>query len=1515
MQTIAHPRPTPGQPRLLPGKPASPPPGHPGRLARTLKTWIALSFLLLGAGLNTLVAANLLTNPGFEAGQTGWSNPNLVRGGTSEVIIAPTLAHSGNNCISNNNPAGWSSAEQGDSMGGWSTGVSLPISDAKYYQLAAWVKVPGASTTPQAITLRYRFEPSGARVDVGTRTVTTESWTLLETGWIQPPAGSTFMSYWEVHSLNNGVIFYADDCALNESDPYTITGKVVDGSNAGVDGATVTAYSGAAIAPSTTTAGGGFYTLTFPPTPGTWSVRASTPGYKGSVSVVVAASSTPAPNLALAADPNFDPTLILSAASSAIPLVGLVWPTTEPASGIMAPLGTPGVQSFGGVQWEKNVADGPGYLFGTYTDPIPVNGASIVAVAKPKRMPSNNWDSIVDVFYNRLVLGIRNDTGVVNVWRNGTLDFSTAAIPDGQVTVLSLVVQPTGEYKVWVNGVEIMNVTTTSDMTSLVPNVPGAYANAINVGRNNADTWTTFNGNIGDVYLYNTALDDAKRVALQNSLLTKFITNATLSYTINASAGANGSISPVGATSVVQGYDQTYTITGNAGFVVSSVLVDGVSVGAVTSYTFSNVAANHTIAATFVAMPPQTITATSGPNGAINPLGAVSVAAGGDQTFTITPNSGYAVSSVVVDGVSKGEIYSYTFPFVVAPHTISVTFRALSMNIPKAGQIIFSVVTDSLPGDALPTGNWATYVPSGKSLAVIGGNPPPSVEVIGGIKWEKNVAATVGGPDNGFQWPGGGAGGAYTSAIYCTGASIVVVAKPLIDANLTGPWDSLVDVFYDRLVLGIKNDTGEIVVRYAGGPATYGPAIPYDQPTVLSMVVQPDGSYKVWANTALVMTGSGAPLTSLVPGGAAHEKYINLGRNQPDGWTAFNGNIGDAFLYQTALTATEREQLEGILMTKFGAPLPPVFKWKGPNLGNWSVAANWNSAVPSSGNTAVFSDSAGSGANVLIDTPAMVGGVLFNNLVPNSTLLSSGGNSLTFDNGINAAMVTVDAGSHSINAPIIATTKLQKIGAGTLTLGGTNTSASAGLQAAEGTLVLAGESNTYGMSGQIGLDVYNGAEARIITATTLPDGSGTHVANNGRMAITGTYVTSGADQIIGAGDHGGGPGTVTLSGTGSWTHSGSGVFVIGNNVPANTGKVIVNDNALLSRPGNPLWLAVGWDGGSTGIIEQNGGTVMPVQTAENWRNSYGPGIMLGQWADTPCHATYSLNGGVLQTPSIGSVAWDGGANKVVDPSTKGSTAVINLNGGVVKASASDLTDTDAIEEGTAHLIFNTTHTWVQAGGAKIDTDGQMNSIAVSLEHDASGPAVDGGLTKMGLGTLTLLKASTYTGPTKVQAGILACSLAAALGGGAVDISAGAKLQLTYVGTRAVAQLTFNGGAAEPAGTYGATGSGAAHIDDVHFTGTGTLTVGPAPTPVLSSSAITMSGGVASLSFPTVAGYKYRLVYKDVLTAAAWQPVIAAPNNPAPEGWSAPSTGSPMTINDAGTAGQPQRFYRVQSAIP
>ena len=74
-----------------------------------------------------------------------------------------------------------------------------------------------------------------------------------------------------------------------------------------------------------------------------------------------------------------------------------------------------------------------------------------------------------------------------------------------------------------------------------------------------------------------------------------------------------------------------------------------------------------------------TIKATAGTGGAISPSGNVSVRGGRDQTFTITPDQGYTVSDVKIDGESVGAVTSYSFENVRKAHTIAVSFATIKI--------------------------------------------------------------------------------------------------------------------------------------------------------------------------------------------------------------------------------------------------------------------------------------------------------------------------------------------------------------------------------------------------------------------------------------------------------------------------------------------------------------------------------------------------------------------------------------------------------------------------------------------------------------------------------------------------------------------------------------------------------------------------------------------------------------------------------------------------------------------
>ena len=151
------------------------------------------------------------------------------------------------------------------------------------------------------------------------------------------------------------------------------------------------------------------------------------------------------------------------------------------------------------------------------------------------------------------------------------------------------------------------------------------------------------------------------------------LTVTTETFTITATAGEGGTISPSGDVVVNSGASQVFTITPSEGYEIADVLVDSVSVGAVESYLFENVTADHTIDASF-ALQPFTITATAGAGGSIEPSGDVVVNSGASQAFTITPGTGYEIADVLVDSVSVGAVESYLFENVTADHTIDASF-------------------------------------------------------------------------------------------------------------------------------------------------------------------------------------------------------------------------------------------------------------------------------------------------------------------------------------------------------------------------------------------------------------------------------------------------------------------------------------------------------------------------------------------------------------------------------------------------------------------------------------------------------------------------------------------------------------------------------------------------------------------------------------------------------------------------------------------------------------------------
>ena len=179
--------------------------------------------------------------------------------------------------------------------------------------------------------------------------------------------------------------------------------------------------------------------------------------------------------------------------------------------------------------------------------------------------------------------------------------FGTGAATEPTVTGIAIKTQPTLTYTegdtLDLTGL-VLTVTYSDGSTKEVPydatdmafTITGgtaiAHGAALSVADHNGKTITV-------TYQGQAAATNALTVTAKQS------GGGTTRYTITASAGEGGAISPSGSVQVVRGGDKTFTITPGEGYEIADVLVDGESVGAVSSYTFENVRARHTIEAVF----------------------------------------------------------------------------------------------------------------------------------------------------------------------------------------------------------------------------------------------------------------------------------------------------------------------------------------------------------------------------------------------------------------------------------------------------------------------------------------------------------------------------------------------------------------------------------------------------------------------------------------------------------------------------------------------------------------------------------------------------------------------------------------------------------------------------------------------------------------------------------------------------------------------------------------------------
>jgi fibronectin-binding autotransporter adhesin len=222
-------------------------------------------------------------------------------------------------------------------------------------------------------------------------------------------------------------------------------------------------------------------------------------------------------------------------------------------------------------------------------------------------------------------------------------------------------------------------------------------------------------------------------------------------------------------------------------------------------------------------------------------------------------------------------------------------------------------------------------------------------------------------------------------------------------------------------------------------------------------------------------------------------------------------------------------------------------------------------------------------------------------------------------------------------------------------------------------------------------------------------------------------------------------------------------------------NLTVRDNASVAMAGCSI--GGGKTGGSVTITVQNNGVL-----------SLGTNVDLHDIANSAAISTLRLNGGTFLV---------GGFTKTLASYTN----IIDFNGGVLQASTNNASFLPS---------FSPSTNAVQAGGAIINDGGYAITIVGPLMHDPSlGTTADGGLTKLGAGTLTLGSfvagvQQTYTGPTAILGGALILT-SGITNSAAVYVAPGALLNLVTPFTLASGHKLWGGGALSGGVTIGSGG--------------------------------------------------------------------------------------------------------------
>ncbi len=489
---------------------------------------------------------------------------------------------------------------------------------------------------------------------------------------------------------------------------------------------------------------------------------------------------------------------------------------------------------------------------------------------------------------------------------------------------------------------------------------------------------------------------------------------------------------------------------------------------------------------------------------------------------------------------------------------------------------------------------------------------------------------------------------------------------------------------------------------------------------------------------------------------------------------------------------------------------PPQWNGGSASDSNWSDPANWNGTTIFSGNSLGFSGN--NRLNNTNDTPAdtQYSDIIFspgagaftlngNPIVPVGNFVNLSGNPQTINLGLDFNTgFTLDGGTggltigggltNTATAPTRTTITLSGIGTLTNLLastdpGGTNTIAMTS-SAANWTLMDNASSTqiTVPWSFDIRAGTFNFG-----TASSAPKLSSTSI--NGLPQDNEVGIVSGS----------------------------SGTFNMVNGTLTTIARLntatVVNSTGIVNQVGGTLNIGQQFQGANGGaaneqsIVNVSGGTMnIGNGTGQFYNASRGFGSLTVSGTGAVDCGTLDISRSIL-SGTIGVVNLNTGgtitcsrvgtatANQLA--TATGSTATFNFDGGTLRASGNAAN----FFQGSTVPPVIPVNTILKAGGAIIDDSGFAISILEPLQHDSNlGGTLDGGLNKLGAGTVTLTATNTYTGSTLVNNGTLAVN--GLLGFSAVTVQSGG----TLAGTGGVTNATINAGGAISPGGAGAIGT-------------------------------------------------------------------------------------------------------------